>query len=72
MNWNQWIRQIHRWIAIIFTLLVVLVTIASLGEEPAEWVYLSPLPALFLLLFTGLYLFVLPHASRWRNARGNK
>jgi hypothetical protein len=26
----------------------------------------SPLPPLFLLLFTGLYMFVLPHAGKWR------
>jgi hypothetical protein len=29
----------------------------------------SPLPPLFLLLFTGLYLFVLPYATKWRGAQ---
>jgi hypothetical protein len=38
------------------------------GEPPAGVTY-SPLPPLFLLLFTGLYLFVLPYATRWRSAR---
>ena len=26
-----------------------------------------PLPPLFLLMFSGLYMFVLPHAARWRS-----
>jgi hypothetical protein len=29
----------------------------------------SPLLPLALLLLTGLYLFVLPHATRWRGGR---
>jgi hypothetical protein len=42
----------------------------GLGKEPAYWVYLSPLLPLFLLLFTGLYMFVLPYAAKWCGARG--
>jgi len=42
-------------------------TLAS--EEPAEWVYLLPLLPLFLLLATGLYLFVLPYAAKRRDSR---
>ncbi len=38
----------------------------ALGQPPA-WVVYSPLLPLFLLLFTGLYLFVLPYATKWRN-----
>ncbi len=61
MNWNRWTRQIHRWLPIAFTVSVIIVTIVvSTQEEPAEWVYLSPLLPLTLLLFTGLYMFVLP------------
>jgi hypothetical protein len=26
-----------------------------------------PLPPLFLLMLSGLYLFVLPYATRWRD-----
>ena len=33
----------------------------------AAWVTYSPLLPLALLLFTGLYLFVLPYATRWRS-----
>jgi hypothetical protein len=38
-------------------------------EEPPAWVVYSPLLPLFLLLFTGLYMFVLPYAVRWRSGR---
>ncbi|MEJ3749573.1 hypothetical protein WEI85_40725 [Actinomycetes bacterium KLBMP 9797] len=70
MNRNQWIRQIHRWLAITFTLTVVFVTVVLASqEEPAEWVVYAPLPPLFLLLFTGLYLFALPYATKWRGGR---
>ena len=69
MNWNKWIRQIHRWLSIVFTATVVANFVAmGLGEAPA-WVVYSPLLPLFLLLFTGLYMFVLPYAVRWRSGR---
>ena len=69
MNWNQWIRQIHRWLAIAFTL-TVMANFAALAQgEPPAWVTYSPLLPLALLLFTGLYLFVLPYATKWRSGQ---
>ena len=69
MDWNKWVRQIHRWLSIAFTVTVVANFVAmGLGEPPA-WVVYSPLPPLFLLMFTGLYMFVLPYATEWRSAR---
>ena len=66
MDWNKWVRQIHRWLSIAFTLTVIANFIAmGLGNAPA-WIVYSPLPPLFLLLFTGLYMFVLPYAIKWR------
>ena len=50
----------------LFTATVVLVFAAQGLGQPAQWVYLLPLPPLFLLLFSGLYLFLLPHAAKWR------
>jgi hypothetical protein len=68
MNWNKWIRQTHRWVSIAFTLAVI-VNIAAMGQEkPVVWVGLLALLPLALLLFTGLYLFVLPYATKWRSA----
>jgi heme A synthase len=67
---NSWIRWAHRWVSIIFTVIVIIVTIVAVGQEqPAEWIFYTPLPPLALLLFSGLYLFVLPYVSRWRSGR---
>jgi ABC-type polysaccharide/polyol phosphate export permease len=68
---NIWVRQIHRWLSIIFTVIVIAIFAAlGLGNEPVEWVYFLPLLPLALLMLTGLYLFVLPYAAKWRSARG--
>jgi hypothetical protein len=63
------IRQLHRWLSIAFTLTVVANFVARTRGEPPAWVTYSPLPPLFLLLFSGLYLFALPYAARWRGGR---
>ena len=69
MSGNNWIRQIHRWVSIVFTLTVVANFVALAKGTPPPWVTYSPLLPLAFLLFTGLYLFVLPYASRWRSGR---
>ncbi|MGH8495206.1 MAG: hypothetical protein ACREVN_03665 [Gammaproteobacteria bacterium] len=69
MSWNKWIRQTHRWLAIAFTVAVIVTFVALGQEEPVVWVSYVPLLPLALLLFTGLYLFVLPHATKWRSGR---
>ena len=67
MHWNNWIRQSHRWLSLAFTGAVIANFVAmGLGEPPA-WVVYSPLLPLFLLLFSGLYLFALPYAIRSRS-----
>jgi ABC-type polysaccharide/polyol phosphate export permease len=65
LNWNTLIRQIHRWVSIIFVAVVIAIFIAlGAGQEPAYWVYLTPLFPLALLMLTGLYLFFLPYVAR--------
>ena len=68
MNWSKWIRQIHRWLSIAFTVTVIANIVAmSTGEgKPPDWITYSPLVPLFLLLFTGLYMFVLPYVVKRR------
>lgn len=66
MNWSKWIRQSHRWVAIAFTLTVMANFAAMTQGPPPSWVTYSPLLPLFLLLITGLYMFVLPYAAKWR------
>ena len=69
MNLSLWTRQSHRWLSVVFTLTVianfVFRAVAS-GESP-PWLTYSPLRPLFLQLFTGLYLFVLPYTTKWRS-----
>jgi hypothetical protein len=69
-NANKWVRQTHRWLSIAFTVTVIANFVAlalGRGEQPPALVTYSPLLPLALLLFTGLYLFALPYATRWRN-----
>jgi hypothetical protein len=63
---NSAIRQIHRWLSAAFTLTVIANLLAMSRGQPPAWVIYSPLLPLVLLMFTGLYLFVLPYAARWR------
>ena len=69
MNWSKLIRQTHRWLSIAFTLTVIANFVAMTQGQPPSWVTYSPLVPLALLLFSGLYLFVLPYATKWRSAR---
>jgi len=73
MNWSKWIRQFHRWVSMAFTLTVVINFIfifAQRGQQPPALVTYSPLVPLALLLFSGLYLFVLPYRRKSHSADG--
>ena len=70
MNWNSSVRQIHRWLSIAFTVAVIVNVVAMVQEKQAVWIGILALLPLFLLLLTGLYMFVLPYATKWRSARG--
>ncbi len=70
MRVSLWMRQGHRWISMLFTLTVAVNFAVRVKGEPPHWVTYSPLLPLFLLLFSGLYLFVLPYSVRWRSGRG--
>ncbi len=63
---SKWIRQFHRWISALFVLTIIITTVALAQPEPIVWVSYIPLIPLFLLLATGVYMFVLPYAQRWR------
>jgi uncharacterized iron-regulated membrane protein len=69
LNRNTWVRQIHRWLSIAFTVAVIVNIVALVQEKQAVWVGLLALLPLVLLMLTGLYLFVLPYATRWRGER---
>ena len=65
---NKWIRQTHRWLSIVFTLAVVFNGAAVVKGRYSNWMGLMAVLPLALLLFSGLYLFVLPYAARGRKA----
>jgi hypothetical protein len=69
VNWNKWIRQIHRWLSITFAVAVIANFVVLGREQLALWVGALTLLPLTLLLFTGLYLFVLPYAAKRRSGR---
>jgi hypothetical protein len=69
LNWNNWVRQAHRWLSIIFTVTVIANFVARIWGEPPAWVTYSPLLPLFLLLFSGLYMFVLPYTAKPQSGR---
>ena len=69
MNWNKWVRQTHRWLSIAFTVAVIVNGVAVVRGKYNPRMGLLAVVPLGLLLFTGLYLFVLPYASKWGGGR---
>ena len=62
------------WVSVAFTLTVItnfVVMAVNNGQPPPACVTYSPLPPHFLLMFSGLYMFVLPYAAKWRGGRRN-
>jgi hypothetical protein len=72
MNWTKWIRQTHRWLSIVFLVAVIINGIAVARGKYTGSLGLVAVVPLFLLLFTGLYLFVLPYTAKWRSGRRTK
>ncbi|HWA92821.1 MAG TPA: hypothetical protein VG889_22505 [Rhizomicrobium sp.] len=64
MSWNMWIRQVHRWLSILFTLAVIANVAVLAMQVQAVWIGLLALFPLILLLLSGLYLFALPYLRR--------
>jgi hypothetical protein len=70
LNWSERIRQIHRWTSIVFTVTVLINFIAAAMGIQSVPIGLSALFPLFVLLFSGLYLFALPYlVKRRRDAK---
>jgi hypothetical protein len=69
MNWNKWIRQTHRWLSVAFTVAVIINLVAVVQGKYTARLGLLAVATLALQFATGLYLFVLPYAARWRRPR---
>jgi heme A synthase len=69
MNWNKWVRQAHRWLSMAFTAAVIINIVAVLLGKYSSRTGLLAVLTLALQFITGMYLFVLPYAARWRGGR---
>ncbi|HEX3471724.1 MAG TPA: hypothetical protein VHT28_11120 [Silvibacterium sp.] len=69
MNWNKWVRQTHRWLSMAFTVAVIVNGVAVVQGKYNSKLGLVAVAVLALMWFTGMYLFVLPYAARWRSRR---
>jgi heme A synthase len=69
MHWNKWIRQTHRWLSVLFTLVVLINGIAVVEGKYNAKLGLAAVFVLALMFLSGAYLFVLPYASKWRTDR---
>jgi len=69
LNWSGWVRQVHRWLSIAFTLVVIFNGMAVFKHRYTSWMGLLAVAALALMFFTGMYLFVLPYVTKWRSGR---
>jgi uncharacterized MAPEG superfamily protein len=63
-GWNAWARQSHRWLSIVFTAAVIINTVAVARGAYTNLMGILAVVPLFLLLFTGLYLFALPYVRQ--------
>ncbi len=67
MTASKFIRQSHRWVSVLFILAVLAASYAAAsGQSTQSMLYYLPLPPLFLLMGTGIYLFALPYFAKWR------
>ena len=70
MNWNARIRQLHRWLSIVFTVAVIINVAAMSREAQSVWIGLLALLPLILLMLSGLYMFVQPYLAGRRGRAG--
>ena len=64
---SGWIRTSHRWVAMTFLVIVIVNVVAFAINRPTPWLYYLPLPPLFWLMLTGLYMFVQPYVLKGRS-----
>lgn len=67
MNWSKGIRQTHRWLSMIFTLAVIINIVAIAEKKYTNSLGLVAVVPLALQFLSGLYLFALPYAAKWRD-----
>ena len=63
---SHFIRQFHRWTSVAFVAAFIFTSVVLSMKLPIAWAVYSPLPFLFLLAITGIYMFLLPYVAKWR------
>jgi hypothetical protein len=61
---SHFIRQFHRWTSMGFLAAFVFTSVVLAMKLPLPWAVYSPLPFLFLLAVTGVYMFFRPYFAR--------
>ncbi|SER75471.1 hypothetical protein SAMN05216188_11525 [Lentzea xinjiangensis] len=69
MSGSKGIRRFHRVVSMVFMATVVFTSVALAVDSPAVWVSYVPLPPLFVLMGTGVYMWFLPMIARRRASR---
>ncbi len=72
MNWSRLIRTTHRWLGMSLIVLTIANIIAIGTGNAMDWLTYLPLLPLFLLMFSGLYMFVQPYLARRRSRAGSE
>lgn len=67
MNWQRLIRTAHRWLGVTLIVLTLANVVAYSTGNAMDWLTYLPLAPLFLLMISGLYMFVLPYLARSRS-----
>jgi heme A synthase len=69
MSWNKWIRQTHRWLSVALTVAVIINGVAVVEGKYTTKLGLMAVATLALLWLSGVYLFLLPYAAKWRGGK---
>jgi len=69
MNSNKWIRLIHRWLSLALTVGMIINFVAVLLHRYTNTLGLLAVLPLALLFLTGVYLYVVHYAAKWRSTR---
>lgn len=69
MNWQRAIRTTHRWLGVTLIVLTVANIIAYGTGNAMDWLTYLPLLPLFLLMISGLWMFVQPYLGKGQPAR---
>ncbi len=63
------VRQVHRVVSMAFTVAAIVNIVAVVKGSPAAWLGILAVVPLIPLILTGVYLFALPYAAKWRGER---